>query len=175
MHNIQLVDTFDGGHFVVSRNDYIIDEGIYSSLYACLFATATSKWWGDSSFGIQSEKIASRTENALKTNKSNSISDVNLIKKAVIDDLLRFTNKNKEIQVENIAILIYSNKAIEILIELTGNSETFSYIYNKTSQSLDNLTYKAFSCKKPPSSNITADTLLISADSTLFTADATKY
>jgi len=175
MVNLQLIDTLEGGYFVFSRNDYILDEGIYSELYACLFGTASSEWWGDTAFNVQSEKIASRTENALKNHNSNSDSDVNLIKKAIIDDLARFTNKNNEIQVENLAILIYSNKAIEILIELTGNSDTFNFIYNKTSESLDNITYKAYSCKKPDTTNITADTLLISADSTLFTADATKY
>ena len=61
------------------------------------------------------------------------------------------------------------------MIELTGNSDTFNFIYNKTSESLDNINFKAYTCKKPVSTNITADTLLISADSTLFTADATKY
>lgn len=175
MVNLQLIDTLDGGYFVFSRNDYILDEGIYSELYACLFATSTPEWWADTAFNTMASKIASRTENALKTNNSNTKEDANLIIKAIIDDLIRFTKKNTEVLVQKIALILYSNKAIEILIELTGYSDAFNFVYNKTSESLDNITYKAYTCKKPITDNITADTLLISADSTMFTADATKY
>lgn len=144
MHNLQLKDSFEGGYFVFQRNDYIIDEGIYSELYVCLFATSSSDWWGDGAFEVQSENIASRTENALRTHNSNSESDINLIKKAVNDDLKRFTNKNVDIEVENVAIVVYENKAIEILIELTGSSDTFNFIYQKTKESLENISYTLY-------------------------------
>ena len=144
MFNLQLIDSFEGGYFVFSRNDYPIDQGIYSELYACLFGTSSSEWWGDNAFNVQSETIASRTEKALKTHNSNSESDINLIKKAVNDDLLRFTTKNPEIEVEEVTIIIYSNNALEIQIKLTGNSETFNFIWQKTKESLNNLTYKIF-------------------------------
>jgi len=144
MGNIQLIDSFEGGYFVFARNDYPIDSGIYSELYVNLFGTSSSEWWGDGAFGVQSEKIASRTENALKTHNSNSESDINLIKKAINDDLLRFTNKNPDIEVEDLAIALYSNKAIEILIKLTGNSDTFNFIYQKTKESLENISYKIY-------------------------------
>jgi hypothetical protein len=170
MTNLQLIDTLDGGHFVFKRNDYILDEGIYSELYACLFGTLSSEWWGDTAFNIQTEKIASRTENALKTHNSNSIEDINLIQKAVIDDLLRFTNKNPNIQVKNSAVAVYKNSAIEILIELIGNSRTFNFIYQKTKESLDNISYKIY-CNNKSATIVTADSNAVTADSNVVTAD----
>ena len=144
MVNLQLIDSLSGGSFEFQRNDYILDEGIYSELYVALFGTSSSDWWGDSAFSVQSEKVASRTENALKTHNSNTDSDVSLIRKAVIDDLERFTTKNPEIEVEQIAILIYANNAIRIMIELTGNTDAFNFIYQKTKESLDNIAYKIY-------------------------------
>ncbi|MDA3953118.1 MAG: hypothetical protein PF485_05695 [Bacteroidales bacterium] len=141
MHNLQLIDTLDGGYFVFKRSDYIIDEGIYSELYACFFGTSSPDWWADSAFSVQSEKVASRTENALRTHNSNSISDINLIKKAVSDDLDRFTSKNPKIEVKNASIVAYSNNAIMIMVELTGNTDAFNFIYTKTKESLDNIKY----------------------------------
>ena len=43
---------------IINWNDYILDEGIYSELYAALFSTSSPDWWGDSAFSVQSEKIA---------------------------------------------------------------------------------------------------------------------
>lgn len=167
MVNLQLVDTFDGGHFVVERNDYISDEGVYSELYACLFGTSSPEWWGDTAFGVQSERIASRTENALKTHNSNSDSDINLIMKAIKDDLDRLTNKNPEIVIQRTAIIVYGRRGIEILIEVGGNSETFNFIYQKTQQSLDNISYKIY-CDT--GEVVTADNNVITADSNTVSA-----
>ncbi len=144
MVNLQLIDSLSGGSFEFQRNDYILDEGIYSELYAALFGTSSSDWWGDSAFSVQSEKVASRTENALKTHNSNTDGDISLIRKAVIDDLERFTTKNPKITVQDIAILIYVNGAIRIMIELTGNTDAFNFIYQKTKESLDNIAYKIY-------------------------------
>ena len=144
MVNLQLIDSLSGGSFEFQRNDYILDEGIYSELYAAISSTNSSDWWGDSAFSVQSEKIASRTENALKTHNSNTESNVSLIRKAVIDDLEKFTTKNPEIEVKQIAILIYANGAIRIMIELTGNTDAFNFIYQKTKESLDNISYKIY-------------------------------
>jgi len=141
MNNLQLIDSLDGGYFVFTRNDYILDEGIYSELYCTLFSTSVPEWWGDNAFGIQTPKVSSRTENALKTHNTNTDSDINLIKKAVLDDLDRFITKNNEIQVINAALALYSNNAIEILIELSGYSDTFNFIYGKTKESLENISY----------------------------------
>ncbi len=141
MNNLQLIDSLDGGYFVFTRNDYILDEGIYSELYCTLFSTSVPEWWGDNAFNIKTEKVASRTENALKTHNTNTDSDINLIKKAVLDDLDRFINKNNEIQIINAALVLYSNDAIEILIELSGYSDTFNFIYAKTKESLENISY----------------------------------
>lgn len=143
MNNLQMIDTLDGGYFVFARNDYPLDEGIYTELYCCLFGTK-SDWWGDTAFNVQSEKITSRTQNALKIHNSNLDSDVNLIKKAVYDDLERFTTKNPEVEIEDVAILVYSNNAIRIIIEITGNTDAFNFIYQKTKESLENITYKAY-------------------------------
>lgn len=140
MTNLQLIDTLDGGYFVFKRNDYPLDKGIYTELYCAFFATKTN-WWADTAFNVQSEKISSRTENALKTHNSNSESDIALIKKAVSDDLERFKNNNPEIEVVNAAIAVYANKTIQILVEISGNSEAFNFIYAKTSESLENIKY----------------------------------
>lgn len=144
MVNLQLLDSLSGGYFVFQRNDYILDEGIYTELYCALFGTSSPDWLLDSAFETQSEKIASRTENALKTHNTNTDTDISLIKKAVLDDLERFTTKNKKILIEDVAILLYSNNAIRIVIELTGNTEAFNFIYSKTKQSLDNISYKIY-------------------------------
>ena len=143
MVNLQLVDTLDGGYFVFKRNDYPLDEGIYTELYCTFFATK-SNWWADDAFEVQSEKVSSRTQKALTTHNSNSENDISLIKKAVSDDLERFKNKNPENEIKNAAIVVYANKAIQILVEITGNSEAFNFIFQKTKQSLDNIKYALY-------------------------------
>lgn len=140
MVNLQLIDSLSGGYFVFKRNDYILDEGIYTELYCAMFSTTSSSWWADSAFGVQSEKIVSRTENALKTyNTNNSESNLNLLKKAIENDLDRFTNKNPKIKIESVTIIQKSNKELEIVIKLTGYTNSFNFIFKKTSNSLDNL------------------------------------
>ena len=142
MTNLQLLDSLSGGSFVFKRNDYIIDEGIYSEMYACLFGTLSSGWCLDSAFDVQTEKVTSKTENTLKN--YNSSGDINLIKKAVKDDLERFTNKNPDVQIKSSAVAVYSNNAIEIIIELSGFSDSFNFIYAKTSESLKNIKYEIY-------------------------------
>lgn len=138
MTNLQLIDTQQGGTLVFDRNDYPLDEGLYSELY-CTFFASKSNWLFDDAFGVQSESVSSRTEKALTTHNSNSEIDINLIKKAVSDDLERFKNKNPEVEIEGVGVGVYANKAIIIVVEITGNSEAFNFIYNKTEQSLDNI------------------------------------
>lgn len=143
MHNLQLVDTLDGGHFVFIRNDYPIDEGIYTELYVALFATSSANWWGDNAFDTISANVSSRTGITLKNNASISETSLNLIKKAVEDDLKRFTNKNKNIEVSAIEVAFWS-KTILIIIELTGFNEAFNFIYQKTQESLENINASDF-------------------------------
>ena len=144
MYNIQLVDTQEGGNFVFDRNDCPIDEGLYSEMYACMFGTSSPSWWGDRAFNAESTSVASRTENALKTNNSTRDEDLSLIYKAVIDDLTRLVNKNPVISIQNISLTVYGTKALEIIIKVTGKDETFNYIYNKTEKSLNTITGRTF-------------------------------
>ena len=140
MVNLQLRDSLSGGYFVFKRNDYILDEGIYTELYIAMFGTASSNWWADSAFEVQSEKVASRTENALKIYNTNiSESNLNLIKKAIEDDLSRFTNKNPAINIESVTLLSKESKELEISIKLTGYTDSFNFIFQKTSESLSNI------------------------------------
>jgi len=144
MKNLQLIDSFDGGSFVFSRNNYILDEGIYSELYCALFSTKSAGWLGDSAFNDNDFKIASKTENALTTYNSNTTENMNLLKKAIRSDCDRFTQKNPNIIVNDIALLVYSNNAIEIKIEIEGNNDSYNFIYSKTKQSLENISYKLY-------------------------------
>lgn len=143
MHNLQLQDTISGGHFVFTRNDYPIDQGIYSELYVTLFGTSSAEWWADNAFNTNTVKVSSRTGIALKTNSTVTESNINIIKKAVEDDLKRFTNKNENIEVEKIAIG-FSGNAILIVIELTGYNEPFNFIYNETNKSLENVNWQTY-------------------------------
>lgn len=141
MHNLQLIDSFDGGYLAFDRNDYPIDEGIYSELYACLFATSSAEWWGDNAFNTISQNVSSRTGISLKNNASINASSLSLIKKAVQDDLQRFTNKNKNIDVKEIAVA-YQGSSILIIVELGGYNDSFNFIYQKTEESLNRINWK---------------------------------
>ena len=143
MTNLQLVDTLDGGHFVFRRNDYPLDEGIYTELYCAFFATKNN-WWADKAFDVQSHSLNSRTEKALKTSNFNNDASLTLIKKAVTDDLDRFKIKNPEIEIQRVALVVYGAKALMILVEITGNSQTFDFIYKKTAESLENIKYEIY-------------------------------
>jgi hypothetical protein len=144
MKNLQLVDSLDGGYMLFARKDYQIDDGIYSELYCALFSTKSSNWWGDNAFNINSYPIASKTENAFKSHNSNADSDINLIKKAISDDLNKFKSKNPDVEIEKISILAYVNKALEIKIYLTGNNESFNFIYTKTKESLEQIPFTTY-------------------------------
>lgn len=141
MRNLQLVDSLDGGYFVFTRNDYILDDGIYSELYCAFFSTKSANWLGDGAFNINDVKVASRTENALSIYNSNTPGNISLIKKAVKDDTDRFMQKNSNILIKDIALKVYSNGALEILVEIEGNNDAYSFIYAKTAQSLDNISF----------------------------------
>jgi len=144
MKNLKLVDTLDGGYFVFARNDYILDDGIYSELYCALFSTKSASWLGDKAFGINDVKVASRTENALSTYNSNTPTNISLIKKAVKDDTDRFMQKNPNVIIKDIAIIVFSRGAIEIKIEIEGNNDAYNFIYAKTKESLENIPYKVY-------------------------------
>lgn len=143
MHNLQLVDTLDGGHFAFDRNNYPIDQGIYSELYACLFSTSTAEWSLDSAFETIAPKITSKTGLTLKNNGSTSLASINLIKKAIQDDLKRFTTKNPSIDVLGTEVAFWS-KTILIIIELTGYTDAFNFIYQETKESLNNANFKTY-------------------------------
>lgn len=143
MVNMQLEDTLEGGSMVFYRNDYPLDEGIYSELYSCLFGTASSTWLLDNAFGVNTYNVSSRTGITLRNNGSTSQTNLNLIKKAVQDDLKRFTEKNKNISVKDMAIAYYS-KTILIAIEIEGFNDAYNFIYQKTKESFktsDFITY----------------------------------
>lgn len=143
MINLQLIDSADGGYFGFERNDYPIDEGLYTEMYAALFATSSAEWLLDNAFSTISENISSRTGIALKANASISETNLNLIKKAVSDDMLRFTNKNKGIDISEIAIAYWS-KTILIIIEVKGFDKAFNFTYSKTQESLENANFKIY-------------------------------
>jgi len=143
MNNIQLVDSLDGGYFAFKRNDYPIDEGIYTELYATFFGTSSAEWWADGAFEISDFNISSRTGITLKNNSSTSDTNISLIKKAVQDDLTRFTNKNPNISVQNMEVFYWS-KTILIIVELTGFNDAFNFIYQKTKESIENADFKTY-------------------------------
>lgn len=139
--NLQLVDTLDGGTFVFARNDYPLDEGIYSELYCTLFTTKSATWLGDNAFGVNTPLVSSKTENAVLKYNSNTETNKNLIKKAIQDDLTRFTNKNPEIIIKSINLVFYKTGALRINIEISGNSKSYDFIVSKTEESLENIDY----------------------------------
>ena len=141
MINLQLVDSTEGGYFVYKRNDYLIDEGVYSELYCALFATNSAEWLGDGAFNVSTPLIASRTENALKNYASYTPENIALIKSAVQSDCDRFTEKNPNIIVSNIELRVYSGRILEIIITIDGNTETYNYIWSKTKLSLENIEF----------------------------------
>lgn len=143
MHNLQIIDSIEGGFFGFDRNDYPIDEGIYTELYCDLFSTESAQWCLDNAFETNSFLITSKTGIALKNNASTNENSINLIKKAVNDDLKRFTNKNPNIEIKAVEVAYYS-KTIAILIEITGFNDSFNYIYNKTNESLENANFKIY-------------------------------
>jgi len=142
MVNLQIIDSVDGGYFAFDRNDYTIDNGIYTELYATLFGT-NSEFWGDSAFGIQISKITSRTGSALKNNASINQNSINQIKKAVNDDLKRFLQKNQNIVLKAVEVAHWS-KTILIIIELGGYNTPFNFIYQATKESLENAKFKTY-------------------------------
>lgn len=144
MKNLQLLDSFDGGSFVYSRNNYILDEGVYSELYCAMFSSKSALWMGDGAFGINDVKVSSKTENALTIYNSNTPENIKSIKKAIKLDSDRFMLKNLNIIISDIAVIIYQNGALEIKIEVNGNNESYNFIYAKTEESLENLTYKLY-------------------------------
>jgi hypothetical protein len=147
MKNLQLLDTEDGGTLVFDRYDYQIDEGVYSELYAAMFSTKSSDWLGDGAFGIQDYTVSSKTQNFLTRYNSNSTESINLIKKAVEDDMNRVSQKNPNIIIKDIVLIVYQNSTLRILIEVEGNNDTYNFIYAKTAQSLENISkldYKTY-------------------------------
>lgn len=143
MINLQLIDSLDGGYFGFDRNDYPIDEGIYTELYCALFSTETPQWCLDVAFNVESYSISSSTGTALKNNSTINSTNLNIIKKAVLNDLSRFTNKNKSIVIKGVELATWS-KTLLIIIELTGYDEAFNFIYNKTGESLLNANFKKY-------------------------------
>lgn len=143
MNNLQLVDSLNGGYFAFTRNNYPIDEGIYSELYSCLFCTSSAEWLLDNAFNTISPNVSSRTGITLKNNASISETNLNIIKKAVEDDLKRFTNKNNNIEVEGI-VIAYQKNSVLIVIQLIGFNDAFNFIYQKTEESLENINWKRF-------------------------------
>jgi hypothetical protein len=143
MFNLQLIDSLEGGYFSFERNNYSIDQGIYTEMYVALFGTSSAEWWGDGALGTTSFNISSETGIALKNNNSTQESDINLIKKAINNDLDRFTTKNNEIEIKGVEVAFWS-KTILIIIELTGYNDSFNFIYQKTKESLDNASFKTY-------------------------------
>lgn len=143
MTNLQLNDTLDGGHFVVDRNDYKIDEGIYSELYACIFGTASVNWWADGAFDTIAPNVSSNTGIALKNNGTTTRSNLNVIKKAVNDDLDRFMTKNPNIEVSKVEVGFWSN-TILIIIEIVGYNQAYNFIYQKTKENIVNANWQTY-------------------------------
>ncbi len=143
MYNLQLTDSLNGGSFYFDRNDYQIDEGIYTELYVTLFATSSATWWGDSAFGTIAPKISSKTGITIKNNASISQVNFNIIKKAINDDLKRFTNKNPNIEISKVA-LAYQKTSLLIIIELTGYNNSFNFIYQETKENLKNTNWQIY-------------------------------
>jgi hypothetical protein len=143
MLNLQLIDSDEGGYFAFDRNDLPLDEGVYSELFACLFSSDSPEWILDNAFSTSDFKITSKTGAALKANSSITESNLSLIKKAVIDDMKRFTNKNPDIEVKSIEVAYWS-KTILIIIELDGFTDAFNFIFQKTKEVLENFTFKTF-------------------------------
>ena len=143
MYNLQIKDSLDGGSFYFDRNDYQIDEGIYTELYATLFGTSSATWWADGAFGTIAPNVSSKTGITIENNASISQSNLNIIRKAVSDDLKRFTNKNTNIEVSSVNIA-YQKTSLLIIIELTGYNNAFNFLYQKTKESLDSTNWKTY-------------------------------
>lgn len=139
--NIQLKDTLNGGTFVFVRNDYPLDEGIYTELYCAFFTNKSAAWLGDTAFEVETPPVSSKTENAVKKYNTNTEVNKNLISKAVQDDLTRFTNKNPEILIKSVNLVFYKIGALRINVEIEGNSKSYDFIVSKTKQSLENVDY----------------------------------
>lgn len=144
MKNLQLLDTEDGGTLVFDRYDYQIDDGVYTELYCALFSTKSSNWLGDGAFGLQDYPVSSKTQNFLTQYNSNSIESINLIKKAVQDDINRLTSKNPDIIINDIEVYALSSSRLQISIDVQGNSDKYNFIYSKTKQSLENISKLAY-------------------------------
>lgn len=143
MYNLQIKDSLDGGSFYFDRNDYQIDEGIYTELYATLFGTSSATWWSDGAFGTIAPNVSSKTGITIENNASISQSNLNIIRKAVNDDLKRFTNKNPNIEVGSVNIA-YQKTSLLIIIELTGYNNAFNFLYQKTKETLDSTNWKTY-------------------------------
>lgn len=144
MKNLQLLDTEDGGTLVYDRYDYQLDEGIYSELYCAMFSTKSSNWLGDGAFDVQDYPVSSKTQNFLTKYNSNSTENINLIKKAVIDDMTRVTSKNPSILINNVELRVYSDSSLGVFINVGGNNDIYNFIYLKTKISLENLSKLAY-------------------------------
>lgn len=131
MKNLQIESTIDGGQLVFKRYDFQIDEGIYSELYSCLFGSE-SNWWFDDCFDTVSFNVTSRTEIAIKNMAGTSENDINLVKKAIKDDIERFKNKNQNIELKSIKVFATASKQLKIYISLEGFNDEFEFIYNQT-------------------------------------------
>jgi hypothetical protein len=138
--NIQLKDTLNGGTFVFVRNDYPLDEGIYTELYCAFFTTKSPNWLGDDAFEVDTPPVNSKTENAV--HKYNTEANKSLILKAVQDDLTRFTNKNPEILIKSVNLVFWKNGSLRINVEIEGNSNSYDFIVKKTLDSLENVDYE---------------------------------
>jgi hypothetical protein len=132
MKNLRLQDSPDGGYLVVDRNDYSIDEGIYTELYCALFSTRSATWLGGEAFNISDYKIASKTENTLSTSGFSSQNSLNLIKSAVRSDCDRLAIKNPTINVTDIILELLNSKTLQIKIFIEGNSDAYEFLVNKT-------------------------------------------
>lgn len=140
--NLQLQDTLNGGSFVFIRNDYPLDNGIYTELYCIFFTTKSDKWLGDDAFDVIAPVVSSKTENALS--EFDTFTEVNksLITKAIQQDLERFTTKNPEVLIKNVNLVFYKNGALRINIEIEGNSQEYDFLVAKTQVSLENIEYE---------------------------------
>ncbi len=140
--NLQLQDTLNGGSFVFVRNDYPLDNGIYTELYCTFFTTKSDKWLGDNAFDIVAPIVSSKTENALSEFDTFTEANKSLITKAIQQDLERFTTKNPEVLIKNINLVFYKNGALRINVEIEGSSQEYDFLVAKTQVSLENIEYE---------------------------------